>query len=265
MEPESPPLNINDIPEVAITESSKLPKPTAPVVPSSPEKEASVEFIPLSTPLEIPQDADENEKKLAEQLRTFRESPPSPVDVRVTPTIPTFQYHQGAIKKPVSLEFQEYEDPESYICLKMVSVDKESDAKVDELYKLIRNKWGNSIQEPSIRRRGGFEGYFYFLKYSHLEKRDIDALEKLRKFSSRRCVCFIFVDEEFKHMHRVVRKLQERSLIPPGAIFLPWLDTFTDGQLKAIVGLMASAKFEDMTKSMRITNRVLIPPLLKPF
>lgn len=277
MEPETE-LQLHDIPEVAITESTKLPKvPSDKIDAPKPEKDgpSTKESVPVEIPLVSPGgpdlvaeplEADPVEAKIAEQLRTFREAPPvvtpPPGVSGSSPAI--FQYHQGGMRKPINLEFQEFDDEESWIFLNLRAADKGSKEKVSELAKIIQNKWGNKIQVNSIRqRKKGFVAHFYFLKYSHLEKRDIAALRKLQDVASKKGVCFLFVDEDFKNMHRVTKKLQDQSLLPPGVILLPWLQDFTDDQLKSIVGLAVSAKFEDMTKSMRTINRVLIPPLKK--
>lgn len=274
MEPE-PELQLKDIPEVAITESTKLPK--APSDKIDTPKPGNVDPIPLLTssvkestpveiPLDLPQELEAADAKIAEQLKTFRESPPvvlPPAGVSgSSPAI--FQYHQGGMRNPVNLEFQEFEDEDSWISLTLRAADKGSKEKVAEMSKIMQNKWGNKIQINSKRqRKKGFVAHFYFLKYSHLEKRDIAALKKLQEVALKKGVCFLFVDEDFKNMHRVTKKLQERSLLPTGVILLPWLQDFLEDQLKAIVGLAVSAKFEDMTKSMRTINRVLIPPLKK--
>ena len=282
MEPE-PELQLHDIPEVAITESTKLPKaPSDKIDTPKPEKDgpSTKESTPVEIPLVAPDvavapggagaveplEADPVEAKIAEQLRTFRESPPvvapPPGVSGSSPAI--FQYHQGGMRKPINLEFQEFDDEDSWIFLNLRAADKGSKEKVSELAKIIQNKWGNKIQVNSIRqRKKGFVAHFYFLKYSHLEKRDVAALRKLQDVALKKGVCFLFVDEDFKNMHRVTKKLQDQSLLPPGVILLPWLQDFTDDQLKSIVGLAVSAKFEDMTKSMRTINRVLIPPLKK--
>lgn len=267
-----PDLQLNDIPEVVITESVKVAKMAVepPKVGTDAPKGTSLERE--TTPVEIlPLDGDPGEvvdekveAKIAEQLKTFRESPPVSIPpIGVSGSSPAiFQYHQGGLRKPINLEFQEFEDPASWIYLKLRAADKSTKEKVSELAKIIQNKWGSAVQVNSVRQRNkGFTAHLYFLKYSHLERRDVLALKKLQDVAMKKGICFLFVDEEFKNMSRVTKKLQDQALLPPGVILLPWLQDFTDDQLKAIVGLTVSAKFEDMTKSMRTINRVLIPPL----
>lgn len=262
MEPDTP-IDLNAIPVVAITESIKV-KPAAPT-PEELAKTMEAVATPLpevvETKLDIPADAELVEVKIAEQLATFRAAPATPPAV----SAPLFQYHQGGMKAPVNLEFQEFDDPSSHIHIKLRSVEKTSKDKIKELGKIIQQTWDGAVNiDGKFQRKKGFEAFVYFLKYRRLEARDKSALEELRKVAMNRGVCFIFVDEVFKKMHHVATKLQEHGLLPPGAILLPWHPNFTIEQLKTLIGLTVSARFEDMTKSMRSINRVLIPPLPKP-
>lgn len=265
MEPDTP-VDISTIPVVPITESVKLKvEAVAALLQDSGAKanssavalaDQTVE-VPELAKLEVPSDVDPVEAKIAEQLATFRATPPA-----ASPKVPLFEYHQGGLRSPVNLEFQEFEDPNSFIHIKLKTVESISKAKVKELGRLIEQAWGGAVNIDK-RRKKGFEAHIYFLKYRRLEARDKKALEELRKVALNRGLCFIFVDEVFGRMHKVTAKLQEHSLLPPGAIFLPWQQDFHVDQLKALVGLTVSARFEDMTKSMRSINRVLIPPLPK--
>ena len=142
MEPE-PELQLHDIPEVAITESTKLPKaPSDKIDTPKPEKDgpSTKESIPVEIPLVAPDvavapggagaveplEADPVEAKIAEQLRTFRESPPvvapPPGVSGSSPAI--FQYHQGGMRKPINLEFQEFDDEDSWIFLNLRAADR---------------------------------------------------------------------------------------------------------------------------------------------
>jgi len=265
MEPDTP-IDLGAIPVVPITESMKVKtaSASAPVAAPTPEelaKTMEAVAVPLPEPkLEVPADAEPVEVKIAEQLATFRAAPAA-VPVAAAPL---FQYHQGGMKAPVNLEFQEFDDPSSHIHIKLRSVEKTSKDKIKELGKIIQQTWDGAVNiDGKFQRKKGFEAFVYFLKYRRLETRDRNALDELRKVALNRGVCFIFVDEVFNKINKVATKLQSHGLLPPGAILLPWHQDFSLDQLKTLIGLTVSARFEDMTKSMRSINRVLIPPLPK--
>jgi hypothetical protein len=189
---------------------------------------------------------DPNVQKLADQLATFR------ADVKAESS--SFSYHQAGVSKVISLAFQEIEDAQTKVRLKLKAVETESKKKVKELNKVISTHWN-----VDIGRRNTFEAFVYFLKYRRLESRDKDALNKLRVELSRGGICFIFVDAVFESIPKVIKKLKDLGHLPGGAIFFPWGDKITDEQKKAMIGLTMSAKFEDMTESRRTITRVLIP------
>lgn len=245
------PFTMEELPLVKITESIKQEKiqevepvePTSAEKPSQPEEKADPEVAP--------KEDEAHEGKLREQFATFR------AQKDVEPT--TFSYHQGDHKKPVPLAFQEIEN-DSFVRIRIKAPDAISREKADELARQIHAYMNVDIKNFS---RKVFEVHVYFLKYRRLERRDKEALEALRKVALAGGMCFIFVDEQFDRMSKPIEKLRAQSLLPPGAIFLPWEDTFTDDQKKAVVGLTVSAKFQDVTKSARYIDRVLIPSLRK--
>jgi len=242
---------MDELPVVKITESVKLPKEDPPQESPTFVEAPKVEAEVTAEVVEVVK-ADPDEEKMRNQFATFK--------AQKIVESSGFSYHQGDTKTPIPLEFQEIEDSDSYVKIKIKPADSASKPKADELGRQLQAFM--NVEIKSIARKT-FDMHVYFLKYRRLEQRDKDALEALRKTSLAGNICFIFVDETFERMKKVIEKLKSLSLLPPGAIFFPWEDTFTDDQKKAIVGLTVSAKFEDMTQSMRSISRVLIPAIKK--
>ncbi len=155
------------------------------IIPSIPEVRVEETSTFVETPIfaKVPgTDEDPQIANLANQLATFRASPP-----KIGALASEFQYHQGNQKKPISLEFEEINDTKTTLRLRLRSADSGSDPKVEELAKLIKNGWNVEIKGRGFKAFDkAFEAHVYFLKYRRLEKRDIDALEKLRTRQQRR-------------------------------------------------------------------------------
>ena len=239
-------LTVQDLPEVKITESMQAKKAEEVAPEGGEEKPATMVEAAEG------EGEDVGEKQLRDQLATFIQSP----QVKKSSG---FSYHNSDSKSTtIPLDFEEIEGENKFIRIKMVAPDAISKVKVDELSKLIHAGW--KVEGPSrIPGRQCYECRVYFLKYRRLEQRDKDALEALRVASMKGIPCFIFVDEVFERMGKAMNSLARANLLPPSAVFLPWEDTFSQDQKRAVMGLTVSAKFEDVTKSMRHITRVLIP------
>jgi hypothetical protein len=245
------PSPVTPLPSVGPLAALTKTVPLATLAPSVAPTEETSTFVETPIFTDLKEKDDPQILSIANQLATFRAAPP-----KASSSAPEFQYHQGDQRKPISLEFEEIEDHKTTLRLRLRSAESGSDPKVEELAKLITNGWNVEIKPRGFK---AFEAHVYFLKYRRLEKRDMEALEKLRAASVKGHPCFIFVDEVAGKMDKVIKKLTTQGRNPPGAVFLPWGESITENQLKAVMGLTLSAKFEDVTKSFRSISRVLIP------